>query len=136
MRRKFRFMLVSAALATAALAPVSQAAAHRGRTHATTVTVTAGKPTEFGFQLSTKAVKVGSVTFNVTNAGNIPHAFKVCASNQGGTANACAGKGTAMISPGASATLAVTFTKPGSYEYLCTVPGHAASGQKGLLKVS
>jgi len=36
---------------------------------ATTVTVTAGKPTEFGFRLSTKTVTHGTVTFKVTNGG-------------------------------------------------------------------
>ena len=29
----------------------------------------------------------------------------------------------------------MTFTAPGTYEYLCTVPGHAAGGMKGLLTV-
>jgi uncharacterized cupredoxin-like copper-binding protein len=33
-------------------------------------------------------------------------------------------------------TLPYTFAKPGTYEYLCTVPGHAAAGMKGDLKVS
>ena len=30
----------------------------------------------------------------------------------------------------------VTFTKPGMYPYLCTLPGHAAAGMKGVLKVT
>ena len=30
----------------------------------------------------------------------------------------------------------VTFAKAGTYEYLCTIPGHAAGGMKGLLKVT
>ena len=30
----------------------------------------------------------------------------------------------------------VTFTKPGNYPYLCTLPGHAAAGMKGVLKVT
>jgi uncharacterized cupredoxin-like copper-binding protein len=33
-------------------------------------------------------------------------------------------------------TLKVTVSKPGNYEYLCTVPGHAAGGMKGTLKVT
>jgi hypothetical protein len=32
--------------------------------------------------------------------------------------------------------LRVTFKAPGTYEYLCTVPGHAAAGSKGLLTVT
>ena len=105
-------------------------------TRTTTVTVTAGKPSEFGFVLSTKTFKHGPVTFKVTNGGQIPHTFKICASPKGGTANACTGKGTALLSPGASATLTYTFKSKGTYEYLCTVPGHAAGGMKGDLKVT
>ena len=70
------------------------------------------------------------------NVGALPHDFKVCSSNKGGSATSCAGKSTALLSPGQSATLVVTFKAPGSYEYLCAVPGHAAAGMKGDLKVS
>jgi uncharacterized cupredoxin-like copper-binding protein len=111
-------------------------AAAAAAAHATTVTVTAGKPSEFGFRLSTKSFKHGSVTFKVTNGGNIPHDFKICTSAKGGTANACTGTVTKLLSPGASATLTHTFKTSGSYEYLCTVPGHAAGGMKGDLKVT
>ena len=45
------------------------------------------------------------------------------------------GKTTALISPGQTATLAVTIKKAGTYDYLCTVAGHAAYGMKGLLTV-
>jgi uncharacterized cupredoxin-like copper-binding protein len=105
-------------------------------THATTVSVTAGKPSEFGFQLATKTVRHGSVTFKVTNGGNIPHDFKICASANGSSANACTGTVTKLLSPGASATLTYSFKTKGTYEYLCTVPGHAAAGMKGDLKVT
>jgi len=30
----------------------------------------------------------------------------------------------------------VTISKAGSYPYLCTVPGHAAAGMKGVLRVA
>jgi len=36
---------------------------------------------------------------------------------------------------GASATITYTFKARGSFEYLCSVPGHAAAGMKGLIKV-
>ena len=102
---------------------------------ATVVTVVAGKPSEFGFKLSTTTVKSGTVTFKVTNDGILPHDFKVCASPTGGAADTCTGKVTKLITPGSSATLTVTFAKPGIYEYLCTVSGHAAAGMRGDLKV-
>ncbi len=121
---------------TALVAALAWAIPASAKTAGTTVTVTAGKPSEFGFKLSTKTVKHGSVTFKVTNGGAIPHTFKLCSSPKGGSANACAGKATAMISPGKSATLTVTLPSAGTYEYLCTVPGHAAGGMKGDLKAT
>jgi uncharacterized cupredoxin-like copper-binding protein len=105
-------------------------------TSATTVVVTAGKPTEFGFRMSTKTFRHGSVTFKVTNRGAIPHDFKICTSPKGGSGNTCAGKTTKLLSPGSSTTLTYTFKSKGTYEYLCTVPGHAAGGMKGDLRVT
>jgi nitrite reductase (NO-forming) len=88
------------------------------RTHATTVTVTA---VDLKFKLSTKTVKAGAVTFKVTNRGHVAHNFKI------------AGKKTPLLQPGKSATLKVTLKK-GNNPYLCTVPGHAAAGMKGIVK--
>ena len=124
------------AAAVVVLAVAVPAFAGRQSAAATVVKVTAGKPSLFAFTLSTKTVKTGTVTFDVTNKGALPHTFKVCSSNKGGTANSCAGKGTPTIKPGKSATLTVTFSKAGTYEYLCTIPGHAAAGMKGDLKVT
>jgi uncharacterized cupredoxin-like copper-binding protein len=75
---------------------------------------------EFFFKLSkTSIAKPGTVVFAVKNAGHIAHDFKI------------AGKKTALIQPGKSATLKVKFAKAGKYAYLCTVPGHASAGMKG-----
>ena len=76
------------------------------------------------------------MTFKITNKGNLPHDFKLCSSNKGGTADTCAGKVTPMINPTSTGTLTVNITKAGKYEYLCTVSGHAAAGMKGILTVS
>jgi uncharacterized cupredoxin-like copper-binding protein len=111
------------------------AMAHTTRTTGTSVSVTAGKPSEFKFTLSKMSVPAGSVTFSFSNKGALSHDFYVCSSSKGGSANSCAGKGTAVTAPGKSATLTLTL-KAGSYEYLCTVPGHAAAGMKGDLKVT
>ena len=129
-----RFRMFAAVFAVSAVV-LGWALPAGARTSATVVTVTAGK-SGFSFSLSKSSVPHGAVTFKVKNAGGFPHSFKVCSSAKGGTANSCAGKGTATISPGGSATLSVTFAKAGSYEYLCTVPGHAANGMKGILKVT
>jgi uncharacterized cupredoxin-like copper-binding protein len=89
----------------------------------TTVTVTAGKPSEYKFTLSKSSVKAGTVVFKVVNKGKIPHDFSI------------GGKKTALLKPGKSGTLSVTLKK-GSNAYKCTVPGHAQAGMKGTLKVS
>ena len=88
---------------------------------ASTVNVTAGKPTEFHFRLSGTATH-GRVTFRVTNRGSVKHDFKI----DGGK--------TKLIAPGKTRTLTVTLKK-GTYSYRCTVPGHAAAGMKGRLTV-
>jgi quinohemoprotein ethanol dehydrogenase len=80
--------------------------------------------TEFHFALSTQTVHTGTVTFKVTNNGGIPHNLRI---NNQQTPN---------IDPGSTVTLKVNFTKPGSYRYLCTIPGHAAAGMQGVLKVT
>jgi uncharacterized cupredoxin-like copper-binding protein len=132
MTKHVRILLLAVAAAVVVAVPTAEAKPARV---AVTVTVTAGKPSEFGFKLSTKTFAHGTVTFTVTNAGTIPHDFKVCAKVTKTAADTCTGKVTPMISPGQKATLKATFKTAGTYEYLCTVPGHATAGMKGLLKV-
>jgi uncharacterized cupredoxin-like copper-binding protein len=93
------------------------------KTSAASVSVIAGKPSEFRFTLSKKTVPKGSVTFRVTNRGTVSHDFKI------------ARKKTKLIAKGKSATLTASFPKAGRYRFLCTVPGHAAGGMKGVLTV-
>ena len=133
---RFNRILLSLAGATAVLAAAPTALARPIRTAATTVTVTAGKPSEFRFTLSPKMFRHGVVTFKVTNKGALAHNFKWCTAPRRKAANTCAGKATRPTSPGKSATLKLTIAKAGTYEFLCTVPGHAAAGMKGLVKVT
>jgi uncharacterized cupredoxin-like copper-binding protein len=90
---------------------------------ATTVGVTAGKPTEFHFTLAKKTIAKGVTTFKVANKGKIAHNFKI------------AGKKTVSIKPGKTVSLKVTFAKAGKFAYLCTLPSHASAGMKGTLTV-
>lgn len=41
-----------------------------------------------------------------------------------------------LAMPGQSTRLTMTFDTPGTYPFLCTIPGHAASGMTGALFVS
>jgi uncharacterized cupredoxin-like copper-binding protein len=139
--KRFLLAVPAAALLLGVAVPV--ALAHTSHVSGTSVTVTAGKPSEFAFVLSTKSVKHGAITFKVTNGSSsgLAHDFFVCSSPATSTAtaslpNSCKGKGTTQLGKGASATLSVTIAKAGNYEYLCTVPGHAAGGMKGILKVT
>jgi uncharacterized cupredoxin-like copper-binding protein len=113
----------SAVLFVAGTAVADASVAHSVKAHAaaTTVSVTA---VEYKFKLSTMtASKPGSVTFKVVNKGKEPHDFKID------------NKQTALLEPGKSATLTVSFAKAGKYPYLCTVPGHAQLGMKGTFTV-
>lgn len=107
----------------ALLALVTAVSAFGRADAAVPVTVTAGKPTEFGFTLSKKTVKKGTTAFKVTNKGTISHDFKIN------------GKKTKSLTTGKSQTVSVSFKKVGKYAYLCTLPGHAAAGMKGTFTV-
>jgi plastocyanin len=105
-------------LLAALLAPAAVASPRAART--TTVGV---RMTEFKFVLTKSAVPRGLLVFKLVNTGTVPHDFKI------------KGKRSAKIRPGKRGTLRVTFTKPGKYRYVCTLPGHAAAGMKGVLRV-
>jgi uncharacterized cupredoxin-like copper-binding protein len=84
---------------------------------AATIKVTA---TEYHFALSASKAKHGTkVTFKIHNAGGTAHDFKID------------GKTSALVAPGTSTSITVTFKKKGKFAYLCTVPGHAQLGMKG-----
>src|SRR5690349_15016713 len=129
--------LVAGCLIGAALVGASGAqAAPRSATLITTVNVTAGKPSEFKFALSKKSAKRGIVIFKVKNSGNLTHDFKLCSKSSTSLANTCNGRSSKMLPPGASTTLRASVLRKGTYEYLCTVPGHAAAGMKGVIKIT
>jgi hypothetical protein len=125
--------------------------ASTGPSTGTVVVVKASVPMEYAFRLSTAGEKPvvsdgakklilpeGNVTFQVTNAASsiLSHDFEVCSSNTGGKKNRCTGASTPVLAPGASATITVDFTSPGTYEYLSSVASDAFSGMKGELEVT
>jgi uncharacterized cupredoxin-like copper-binding protein len=122
MKRTSLFVLLTAsvlAMLAVGIFAGAGSASPSSSTAATRITVAAS---EFKFVLSKKTVPAGTVTFVVKNKGNTAHDFKIH------------GKKTPLLAPGASKTLKVVFKK-GKYPYLCTVPGHAAAGMKGVLTV-
>jgi uncharacterized cupredoxin-like copper-binding protein len=78
---------------------------------------------DIGYRLSAKSVSSGVVIFKVKNTGKLQHDFQIDR------------RKTKMLSGGKSDTLRLTLRK-GTYAYKCTVPGHAAAGMKGVLKVT
>jgi uncharacterized cupredoxin-like copper-binding protein len=121
----------------AAGAVASSAVFSTHSTAANVITVVAGKPSELKFQLSKSTkLKVGTYTFKVTNKGLGFHTFKFCTTpvkTKTATKNTCVGKVTKTLKPGQSASFTVTIKKAGKYEFLCSIPGHAAAGMKGLM---
>ncbi len=121
LRNNLVVALAAVAIAASAFVPIASARTDGQTTAtATTIRVSGG---EFYFKLSTKSIaKPGKVTFAFRNAGHMEHDFKI------------SGKQTPLIQPGKTAKFVVTFKK-GKYTYLCTVPGHAAAGMKGVFTV-
>jgi len=126
---------VAGLLATGAVA--SSASSSRHTATPTVITVVTGKPSELAFQLSKSSnLAVGTYTFKVTDKGLGFHTFKFCtAPVKTAAKNTCVGKVTKLLHPGDTASFTVKITKTGKYEYLCSVPGHAAGGMKGLIGV-
>ena len=116
--------LIVAAVTIAALTPAGLASARTdspARAAATSISVR-GK--EFSFRLSKTSIpKPETVTFSFHNVGTMAHDFAI------------GGKKTRLIGRGKTARLTVTFHKKGRFPYLCTVPGHAQAGMKGVFTV-
>lgn len=110
-------------LAVAAAAPSAPA---RGRSADATVTRVTVKMYEYRFALSVRKVRAGTVIFSIVNKGQLAHDFAIEKLQ----------KTSALIQPGGHAVLRVTFKKPGSYYYVCTVGAHVQYGMHGNLTVT
>ena len=124
-------MMVVAVLAVAtavvgppALAGVRQTSAAQAAGKASLLARVNVTASEFKFVLSAKSARRGLVSFNVKNVGKLGHDFQIN------------GRKTRVLSPGQSTTLRVTFLRKGHYPYICTVPGHAAAGMKGVFTIT
>src|SRR3954451_7617899 len=123
-RPTMRSMLALVVLVITVLALVQFATAATGSRGRASATADQVRGTEFSFKLSARSVRgPGKVTFNFRNVGAVRHDFKIN------------GKKTSLIGPGKTAKLVVTFKKAGRYRFICTVPGHAAAGMRGVFTV-
>lgn len=80
-------------------------------------------------------VKSGDeVTFSVVNAGKSFHAFGIVADPENFNNilwNSAIASASNPLKPGQDGSVTFTAGAPGTYYYICTVPGHALQGMKG-----
>jgi uncharacterized cupredoxin-like copper-binding protein len=76
------------------------------------------KPTEI-------SLEPGDASLTVRNNGKTQHDFTVTSMT-----------GTKLLDPGAEETIALTGLEPGTYDFICSVPGHADGGMKGVITVA
>jgi plastocyanin len=92
-----------------------------------TVRISADPTGQLKFNTTKLSAKAGSDTFAFTNEAPLAHDFTIESSS---------GQKLAATPVFTGGTKSVTATlKPGTYKFLCTVPGHAAAGMKGTLTV-
>ena len=82
--------------------------------------------TEYAFDPADATVGPGQ-TITATNDGELPHNYTI---KSGGPEESTS----ETLDPGVSGALGAP-EKPGEYDVLCTIPGHAEKGMKGTLTV-
>ena len=98
-----------------------------GASSATTLSIAADPTGKLKFDKSSLTAKEGTVTINFANQAPLGHNFTI---EQNGKVIAAT-----PTFQGATKTLKVGLG-PGTYTFLCTVPGHAAAGMKGTLTIT
>jgi len=83
---------------------------------------------EFEFEPRPLKVRAGKVSFLLMNRGSVDHDFMIP------EVMSAMEHGRDLVKPGQSKTIEVEL-KPGTYEAICTVPGHKESGMKVTLEV-
>jgi len=91
-------------------------------------------PGETGHNPDFKVKSGDSVTFKVTNGGKSFHAFAVVSDADDPNTivfNSAIRSANNPLKPGESGEVTFTAGAPGSYHYICSVPGHSALGMNG-----
>jgi uncharacterized cupredoxin-like copper-binding protein len=108
---------------TAATIPTNTA----GASSVTTLSIAADPTGRLEFDKRSLTAKEGTVTINFTNRSSLAHNFTI---EQNGKVIAAT-----PTFQGGTKTLKVGL-RPGTYTFLCTVPGHADAGMKGTLTIT
>ena len=124
-----RFRLLSSLLVAVSAAFVLGACSSSNKTSEPTKTVTDGKITvesfdSFHFDVGTIKTTAGPLQVTLVNKGGMEHTFTIKNTDLDLKANGHETK-----------TGTVTLQK-GTYQYECTIPGHAQAGMKGTIEVS
>lgn len=119
-------ILMAVALACGgASAPVSESQSN-GNTTANDGAINV-RAREFLFGLDSTRATAGEITFVVENTGAMVHDFAIRGNG--------VDEATSQIDPGESTTLTVTL-EPGTYTFICTIPGHEQLGMRGEFTVT
>ena len=92
-----------------------------------TISISSDPSGALKFNTASLSAKAGSDTFAFTNDAPLAHDFTI------ETPSGQKVAATPIFSGGTKSTTATL--KPGTYKFLCTVPGHAAAGMQGTLTV-
>jgi nitrite reductase (NO-forming) len=127
MTRPFTIMLVLAALALGGLGACSSGSSAKCPAKVATRTATAGAVkvcgSEIKFDVTTIKAQPGPLEVTFVNGGTAYHTLKIKNTSLELKANA-----------GKTVSGTVTLAK-GTYDFECTVAGHAAAGMKGTIEV-
>ena len=92
-----------------------------------TVKVAADPSGQLHYTTTTLSAKAGKATFDFTNESPLSHDLTI--EDKSG-----AKLGATPVFTGGSKSFTITL-QPGTYKFLCTVPGHAQAGMQGTLMV-
>lgn len=93
---------------------------------------------DFAIALDKSSVPAGTITFSIKNTGPSPHNLGVVAGNGASKASGITGKtikDSENIDAGKTGTLAVDL-QPGTYQVVCSIPGHVQLGMIVQLTVT
>ena len=95
----------------------------------------------FAFAPDTASANAGGqVEVTLDNVGALEHSWTLVSADADATtvteADALTGATTGTVQPGESKTISFTAPAAGSYQFVCTIPGHAAAGMVGPMTIN